>query len=201
MTQVITNPTLEEARARLQVEMAPDTLAHSERTAELARILATRHRVDADRAELAGLIHDIADSFSDSELLMLAEKYDIAFTLTEARVPRLLHGPVGAELLRREWGLSDEEILDAVRDHITGGPHMSQLSKILFVADKIEPERDRYYGGLNTIRELAMTDLDEAVLQLFAWRMDQLVEGRKPVDERLVTARNRLIERAKATRR
>jgi predicted HD superfamily hydrolase involved in NAD metabolism len=201
MTQTITNPTLEEARARLRIEMAPDTLAHAERTAELARILATRHRSDPDRAELAGLIHDIADSFSDSDLLMLAEKYDIAFTLTEARVPRLLHGPVGAELLRREWGLIDEEILDAVRDHITGGPHMSQLSKIIFVADKIEPERDRYYGGLNSIRELAMRDLDEAVLQLFAWRMDQLVESGRQVDERLVAARNRLIERAQATRR
>jgi predicted HD superfamily hydrolase involved in NAD metabolism len=201
MTQATANPTIEEARGRLQVEVAPDTLAHSERTAEVARMLATRHRVDADRAELAGLIHDIADSFSDSELLMMAEKYDIAFTLTEARVPRLLHGPVGAEQLRREWGLCDEEILDAVRDHITGGPHMSQLAKIIFVADKIEPERDRFYGGLNSIRDLAMTDLDQAVLQLFAWRMDQLVEGGNPVDERLVSARNRLIERAQATRR
>jgi hypothetical protein len=46
-----------------------------------------------------------------------------------------------------------------------------------------------------------MTDLDQAVLQLFAWRMDQLVEGGNPVDERLVSARNRLIERAQATRR
>jgi HD superfamily phosphohydrolase YqeK len=78
---------------------------------------------------------------------------------------------------------------------------MSQLSKIIFVADKIEPERDRYYGGLNSIRELAMRDLDEAVLQLFAWRMDQLVESGRQVDERLVVARNRLIERAQATRR
>jgi len=134
--------TAEEARARLRQEMEPDTFAHAERAADLARQLAEIHGVDPDRAELAGLLHDIADRYSERELAIRADRYGISVSLTEARVPKLLHAKVGAEILRREWGITDEELLDAVREHITGGVRMSPLSKVTFVADKLEPGRD-----------------------------------------------------------
>src|SRR6266487_3552993 len=173
---------------RLGAELDAETLAHSERTAELAVQLAEHHGVDPERARLAALIHDVADRYSDRELLILAERYGIDVSLTEARVPKLLHGKIGAEFLKREWGITDDELLDAVRDHITGGARMGPLAKVLFVADKLEPERDRHFGGLDPIRQLAM-------LKLYAWRMDQLLGAGKPVDDALVTARNQLIER------
>lgn len=188
-------------RERLRRELMPEAFAHSCRTAELARRLAAAHGVDPDRAELAALLHDISDRSSDVDLLGLAERYSIPVSLTEARVPRLLHGKVGAEILRREWEITDEELLDAVRDHVTGGVRMSRLAKVIFVADKLEPERDRYYGGLDPIREIAMADLDEALLRLYAWRMDELVRTGRPVDEKMVAARNRLIEQTLAARR
>jgi len=187
-----------EIRERLRREMEPETFAHAERTAELARQLAVAHGVDPERAELAGLVHDIADHYSDRELLELAERYGIAISITEARIPKLLHAPVGAEILR-EAGVTDEELLDAVGEHITGGPRMSPLSKVLFVADKLEPHRDRHYGGLDPVREIAMVDLDEAIMRLYAWRMTQLVREGRPVDDRLTVARNRLIDRMLAT--
>lgn len=184
-----------EVRERLRREMEPDTYAHAERTAEIARQLAIAHGEDPDRAELAGLVHDIADRFSERELLVLAERYDIPINLTEARIPKLLHAKVGAEILRREWGIVDEELLDAVREHITGSVRMTPLAKLTFVADKIEPFRDRHYGGLDPVREIAQVDLDEAILQLYAWRMDELVAARQPIHDQLTTSRNRLIER------
>jgi predicted HD superfamily hydrolase involved in NAD metabolism len=183
-----------EIRERVRREMEPDTFQHAERTVEVARQLAIAHGEDPDRAEVAALVHDIADRFSDRELLRLADHYDIAVSLTEAHVPKLLHAKVGAEMLR-ESGVRDEELLDAVREHITGGPRMSLLSKITFVADKIEPYRDRHYGGLDPVREIALRDLDEAIMQLYAWRIDHLVEEGRPVDDALTTSRNRLIER------
>jgi HD superfamily phosphohydrolase YqeK len=76
---------------------------------------------------------------------------------------------------------------------------MSPLSKVLFVADKLEPHRDRHYGGLDPVREIAMVDLDEAIMRLYAWRMTQLVRAGRPVDDRLTVARNRLIDRMLAT--
>src|SRR5579871_4908196 len=115
-------------RARLAEEYDPSTLAHVQRTAILARELAIAHEVDPDRAELAALLHDIADRYSDAELLTLAERYGLPVSLTEARVPRLLHGAVGAAILADEWGITDAELLEAVRQHVTGGAPMSKLS-------------------------------------------------------------------------
>jgi len=185
---------VDQIRERLRREMTPDTYAHAERSAEVARKLAIEHGEDPDRAEFAGLVHDIADHLSDRELLRRADSYGIAVSLTEARIPKLLHAKVGAEMLR-EMGVRDEELLDAVREHITGGPRMSLLSKITFVADKIEPHRDRHHGGLDPVRTTAKTDLDEAILQLYAWRMDELVAAGQPIHDQLTTSRNRLIER------
>jgi predicted HD superfamily hydrolase involved in NAD metabolism len=197
---IVFSTSTSEIRENLRKEMESDTFAHAERTAELARQLATAHGVDPDRAELAGLVHDIADRYSESELLKLADYFGLPISLTEARVPKLLHASVGAELLR-ESGVTDEELLDAVRDHVTGGPRMGPLSKVLFVADKLEPFRDQYYGGLDPVREIAMVDLDEAIMRLYAWRMDHLVREGRPIDDRLTVARNRMIEQMLATRR
>ena len=66
-----------EIRERMRGEMEPDTFQHAERTVEVARQLAIAHGEDPDRAEVAALVHDIADRFSDRELLRLADYYDI----------------------------------------------------------------------------------------------------------------------------
>src|SRR5215213_5539593 len=98
-----------EIRTRLEGEVTPEVLAHAYETAALARRLARAHGIDPERAEIAALVHDIADRYSDRELLEYAERYEIPVGLTEARIPKLLHGAVGAEILRREWGIDDEE--------------------------------------------------------------------------------------------
>lgn len=139
MTQTPTIMDPADVRARLQQELPPGMLEHVDQTAHLARKLAAVHGVDRDRAELAALLHDIADRYSDVELLILAERYDLPVSLTEARVPKLLHGKIAAEILRREWGITDDELLDAIADHITGGVRMSPLAKIVFIADKLDP--------------------------------------------------------------
>jgi predicted HD superfamily hydrolase involved in NAD metabolism len=189
---------LTEIIARLQREEDADTFNHSLRTANLARELAEIHGVDPERAEAAALLHDVADRYSDRQLLELAEKYHLNATLTEVRVPKLLHGPVGAEVLRHEWGIVDEELLDAVRSHISGNALMSPLAKVVFLADKLEPGRDRHYGGLAKTREIAQTDLDGAILRLHAWRMTELVDTNRPIHEHLVASRNLLLENVRA---
>jgi predicted HD superfamily hydrolase involved in NAD metabolism len=186
---------------RLEREVPREVMDHSVGVAGVARELAAAHGVDPDRAEATALMHDIADRFTNVQLLALAEQYDIPITLTEARVPKLLHAPVGAEILRREWGIVDEEMLDAVRHHITGGVRMSPLAKVLFVADKVTPDRDQYYASLGDLRDLAMRDLDAAVLRLYAWRMDGLLASQRPISEELVVARNRLIDQTLAAYR
>lgn len=195
-----TIPPLDEIRLRVKKIVDPETWAHVLRTAEFARELAVAHGVDPDRAEAAALLHDIADHYSEHDLARYVKRYSIELTLIEARVPALTHGKVGAEILRHEWGITDEELLEAVRFHISGSSTMGNLAKVLFLADKLEPERDKFYRDLDSIRELARTDLDQAVGKLYAWRMGQLRNQGAPVHEDLLEAMTVFTERTQATR-
>lgn len=188
---------IESARARIEEELSKDTFAHVQRTAIVSRELAEVHGEEPDRAELAALVHDIAHDLNEQALLRFAQQHQITLSQTEARVPKLIHGTVGASILYTDWGIWDEEILDAVRFHISGSPTMGTLAKIVFVADKLEPERDHFYGGLDPLRELARVDLDQTILKLYGWRLNELVTNVAPVHEDLSSARNALIERTR----
>ena len=74
----------------------------------------------------------------------------------------LTHPFLGAEVAKREYGVEDEEILEAIRWHTTGKPDMTVLDKIIFIADYIEPNRKKF-DGLETARKLAYEDLDKAM--------------------------------------
>ena len=78
----------------------------------------------------------------------------------ERQSPKLLHGPVAAELSRRELGVEDGDILEAIRVHTVGRPQMGPLALVLYVADKIEPARD--YPSVQHLRCLSREDLREA---------------------------------------
>ena len=192
-------PPLDEIRPRVRNTVDDDTWGHVLRTAELARELAQVHGVDPDRAEAAAFLHDIADHYSERDLAVLVERYQIELSLIEARVPALAHGKVGAEILRHEWGITDEELLDAVRFHISGSTTMGKLAKVLFLADKLEPERDKFYRDLDPIRELARIDLDQAVGKLYAWRVSDLRTRGAPIHEDLGEAINAITERTRAS--
>jgi len=184
---------------RLARQLSPDTLAHVYRTAAFARDLADRHGIDPDRAELAALVHEVADGYDDDQLLALAAQYELPLDPIEARVPRLLHGRVGAEILRFEWGITDEGLLEAVRHHVAGAAKMGTLAKVIFLADKLEPDRDKFYGDLDPVRQLALSDLDAAVGRMSAWRLPQLPLASAARPDRVLDAADTLAELTRAT--
>ena len=147
------------ARERLSAKR----YGHTARVAKTAEDLARPHGLDPGKARLAALIHDAAREIGADEYLRLAEIWGLPFGDPEKESPKLLHGPVAAELARRELGVGDEEVLDAVREHTTGRPGMVPLSLLLFVADKIEPARD--YPSVGRVRRLAEEDLGEATAE------------------------------------
>ena len=75
----------------------------------------------------------------------------------------LIHADLGAKLAQTEFGITDPEIIDAIRFHTLGRPDMTALEKILYIADFVEPNR-KSFPGLDTLRELAELDLDLAML-------------------------------------
>ncbi|MBO8126169.1 MAG: bis(5'-nucleosyl)-tetraphosphatase (symmetrical) YqeK [Firmicutes bacterium] len=134
---------------------------HSRRVAETARFLARTWGLDEDKCYQAGLLHDIARDLSPEELLKQAASCGIVWDEIEGHFPVLLHGPVGAEILRRELAVTDEEILEAIRLHTTGDYPLSPTAKVIFLADYIEPGRD--FSGAQKAREAARRSLDAGV--------------------------------------
>jgi predicted HD superfamily hydrolase involved in NAD metabolism len=161
---------------------------HVERVvAEADRLAAGYRQLDKEQVELAAWGHDIARALSRQELLARARGFGLEVSPVEEQAPILLHGPVGAEILRREYGIDDPEVLAAARFHSTGRAGMSLLEKVIFVADKIEPGKVRAKPALARVRELA------AILEY----LDQLLERARQENWRLhpqaIAARNELL--------
>jgi predicted HD superfamily hydrolase involved in NAD metabolism len=154
---MIDDALLEAAEGYARERLSNKRYAHTLRVAETAERLAEIHGLESKKARLAGLLHDAAREVGKEELLRVAEEDNLAVGDFEHERPMLLHGRVAAELARRELGVKDGEILDAVRAHTTGEPEMGPLALTLFVADKLEPGREG--PSVEDLRELACKDL------------------------------------------
>lgn len=153
---------IEMLKTKLSLIMPEKRYQHALGVAETAEKLAMQYGVDPQRASLAGLLHDIARDFDDNEMLQRAKEAELQVSEFGFAMPLLLHGPVAAVMARDEYGVSDPEVLNAIAIHTVGSEYMSQLDKILFVADKIEP--NRRHTGVEEIRRHAFKDLDSALL-------------------------------------
>ena len=115
-----TNTRIENADAFARSRLSEKRYGHTLRVADTAADLARVHGLDEDRARPAALLHDAARETGPEEFLRLAGEWELSVGEPERQSPKLLHGPVAAELARRELGVEDEEVLEAVRAHTTG---------------------------------------------------------------------------------
>ena len=143
--------------------------------------LAMRYECDLDKALLAGLMHDCAKCMPNAKKLKTAEKYGLEITDLEKKNPFMLHAKVGAVLAEKKYDITDEEVLGAIRWHTTGRPDMTLLDKIVYVADYIEPKRDKA-PNLGEIRKLAFIDLDRALLKILQDTLNYLGDSPEDVD-------------------
>ena len=160
----IMNLSISEMKEKLRGMLNEEKFSHSVSVMNVARELARIHAVDVRKAEVAGLLHDCMKGASNEELLSACVKHGITVSDIEQLHPKLLHSIVGAYEVEERFGVSDHEIKDAIRCHTTGAVGMSALSKIVYVADYIEPERDLH--DIDYIRDEAKNDLDSAVLHV-----------------------------------
>lgn len=160
----MTDLRMEEILSYIKTHLPPKRFSHSLGTAELCRNLADRFGLDANKAFLAGLLHDIAREFSGKKLKEEAKRAGIQFSALEEKNPILLHGKVAAFLVRSQFGIEDADILEAIANHSLGKPGLNPYGKILFVADSIEPSRT-FIDERFRSRILSLS-LDEMVLSL-----------------------------------
>ena len=188
-----------ESRIRQRVDGLPAKLqAHIARAQDVARELAPHHAVDPERAALGILAHDVARAMPGVELLERAARFDLPIGAVERQVPLLLHGPVGAEILRREDGMSaagDDamDLYQAVYWHTTAHPTLDALGKVVFLADKLDPNKRKRYPYQPQILELARDNLDAAILEFLTRQVVDLTNRGHLVHPTMLEARNALL--------
>src|SRR6476646_8861616 len=128
----------EQVLSWLAVNVPESRLKHILRVEQTAIELAQHHSLDVERAAQAGLMHDLAKYFKPQRLLEMAQAEGLEIDPVEAAHPHLLHAPVGAIVARDEFGVEDEEVLQAICDHTLGRPGMGLLSCVVFLADSLE---------------------------------------------------------------
>ncbi|MGO8694509.1 MAG: bis(5'-nucleosyl)-tetraphosphatase (symmetrical) YqeK [Rectinemataceae bacterium] len=126
---------------RVDELLSPSRAAHSRSVAELAAKLCVRQSIEPERGRLAGLAHDLCKEMPLKRQRRLAAEYPGIRKGSTLMADKILHGPAAAVFLRREFGVDDDEVLEAIALHTVGKPGMGELSLILYCADKLEPGR------------------------------------------------------------
>ena len=169
-------------RKKIKDVMTKSRYEHTLGVEFTAASLAMRYEVDLENAELAGLLHDCAKCIDSEDTLDECKKYNIELTDVEKRNPFLIHSKLGAVHAKKLYGVDDEDIISAIRFHTTGKPDMTMLEKIIFIADYIEPGRDKA-PNLKEIRKMSFVDIDEAMYMILKDTLDYLDKGEGEKDE------------------
>jgi len=131
----------ERIRAYAQENLSAERYEHSVRVSETAAFMCDLYGLDSDSGRLAGIAHDICKEIPRDEMEALACEDGLPFDEFEKKKPSLLHGRAAAVKIKRDFGIEDSDVIEAVANHTCGKPGLCDLGKILFVADKIEPGR------------------------------------------------------------
>lgn len=146
---------------KLKTMLTPERFTHSLGVRDTAIRLAKLYKADEKKAEIAGLLHDNAKNMDN--IYERCRDLEVELDEFEKRNPALVHAKLGAETAKCEFGISDGEIISAIRWHTIGRADMTLLEKIIFVADLTEPGRK--FPDILKIRELSEKDIDKALLE------------------------------------
>ncbi len=161
-----------EILAALSLE-SRDRRAHSLRVALMACARARSLNIPEEKALLAAAVHDCGKCVPLGDDLLLG--FDCP-----AGVPApVLHQYTGAYIAENFLGISDGEILAAIRYHTSGRAGMGGLEKLVYLSDLLESGRE--FAGVEKLREMFWRDLDECLLGSLALQIDYLKSKGSPV--------------------
>lgn len=174
---------IEKLRRQVKEALKSDKMRfrHTIGVADTCACMAMRYGVDMQQAYIAGLLHDCAKCVPDETKIRQCKEHNIKLTDIELKNQYLIHSKLGAYYAKKLYGIKDEQICQAIKYHTTGRCNMSMLEKIVFLADYIEPYRNKA-SDLERIRSLAFTDIDRAVYEVLKDTLDYLKKGKRPID-------------------
>lgn len=177
----------------LEKILSPKRFNHSVNVSLMAEKLAKNYGVDSEKAKLAGLLHDICKEKPDEENIELSKKNGYFAYSDKINSIKILHGPAASFFLKEKYGITDNEILNAVKYHTTGRKNMTLFEKIIFTADYISSERD--WPNVEEIRNAAFKNIDEAVLIKLVYAIKKCINNSQIIDINTVELYNELITR------
>lgn len=166
---------------KLEKYLDEDRFHHTLGVMYTSAALAMAHGCNINAAQAAGLLHDCAKCIPNKKKLKLCESYKVPVSDFEKEHPFLLHAKLGAYVAKDKYGVRDSEVLSAITWHTTGKPDMTLLEKIIYIADYIEPARNKA-PNLEKIRNLAFQDLDECMYEILKDTLAYLEENPKDID-------------------
>ncbi len=178
----------DEYKAILKERLTEKRYIHSLNVADSAKELATIYGADAEKAYTAGLVHDACKDMPAGLQLSYLLENKVPLTELEINTPKLYHSICGRAFVEKEFGITDEDMLNAVRYHTTGREGMSLLEKIIFIADFISAERD--YNGVDVMRRKAVRSLEEAIVEGLSFTIKDLIDAGRVVHPDTIGAYN-----------
>lgn len=183
--------TFEECKLLIKPRMGERRYIHSVNVSKEAVKLAKMYGADENKAQFAGILHDVTKETPFDEQLKLIEKSGIILSDIEKNTPKLYHAISGCAYLMVHLDVKDEDILNAVRYHTTARAGMSLLEKVIFLADFTSEERN--YPDVDIMREKTYTNLDDGLLYGVTYTIKTLVEKGAVVHPDAVNAYNEII--------
>ncbi|MCM1990741.1 bis(5'-nucleosyl)-tetraphosphatase (symmetrical) YqeK [Oceanirhabdus seepicola] len=163
-------------------------MKHTEGVRETALKLAKEYGCDEKKVEIAALLHDVGKYLHRDVLVDIIKFEDENKRRILQAEPQVYHGFGSAYLAERDLGITDTEILNAIKYHTTGRERMSLLDKIIYIADYIEP--NRCFEGVEEIRGIAFKNIDESVLKAMNNTIKYIVDNNGIIDYDTILARN-----------
>ena len=188
MAPVSFDEALEAVRERLGEQGAD----HCVRVSATAVALAGAYGVDTELARLAGLLHDWDRDRPRGELIEAARGEGLDVTPTDEAVPYLLHARTGAAGVARTFPSIPPEVVQAIARHTVGAPEMTDLDRVVYLADMLEPART--YRGVDKLRQ-AVGEVSLPELFALGYRVSvmHLLRTRRRIHPETVAVWNSLV--------
>lgn len=152
---------------------------------------------------LACWLHDSCKEMKDYELVEKARDLGIELTEIEKSSGHLLHGPVAARLVKKELKISNKAVLAAMSQHTLGATNMTEIAKIVYLADCLEASRPDDFtqpiwaaltGGKGRAQAVkGSIDVDKAMLVACDLSLEHLLKSRRPIHPLTVVVRNHFL--------
>jgi len=168
--------TIEEIKKWLKENLNEERYFHTLGVADCAKDLAKKYNLNEEKAYIAGLLHDCAKCYKNEDLYeILTDKMHC--DMEELLNPKTYHSPAGAYLAKEMFNVEDEEILNSIYCHTVGKENMTVFEKIVFLADKIEPNTRDASWCEHILKILEQENgLNRALLECYGYTIKSLVD-------------------------